>query len=92
MCVCVCGGGGREGWPSLGTEVYCRGVYLSITNMGEFRCCMNPFSTTGHHKHHPKKVKVKGLGRKSSYGAAFSISFFFHGSKKKSNPLVKKTT
>ena len=37
---------------------------------------------------HQHKVKVKGLGRSSSYLAGFS--HFFHGSMKKFNQLAKK--
>ena len=36
---------------------------------------MNPFSATRGYKRHQNKVKVKGLGRKSSYLAGFSILF-----------------
>ena len=38
---------------------------------------------------HQNKVKVKGVGRKSSYLAGFSF-FFFLGSMKKFNQLAKK--
>ena len=48
----------------------------------------NPFSATRHLKRHQNKVKVKGVGRNSSYLAGFSI--FFHGSMKKFNQLSKK--
>ena len=48
------------------------------------------FSATRRYKRHQNKVKVKGLGRKSSYSAGFSI--VFHGSMKKFNQLAKKTT
>ena len=51
----------------------------------------NPFSATKRDSRHQNKVKVKGLGRNSSYLAGFSISsFFFHGSMKKFNQLAKK--
>ena len=45
---------------------------------------INPFSATGRYKRHQNKVKVKvkGLGRNSSYLAGFSF-FFFYGSMKK---------
>ena len=45
----------------------------------------NPFSATRRYERHQNKVKVKGLGRNSSYLAGFSIFFFFffHGSMKK---------
>ena len=36
---------------------------------------INPFSATRHYKRHQNKVKVKGLGRNSSYLAGFSIFF-----------------
>ena len=49
----------------------------------------NPFSATRRYKHHQNKVKVKGLGRKSSYLAGFSI-FFSHGSMKKLSVGKKK--
>ena len=49
---------------------------------------INPFSATTRYKRHQNKAKVKGLGRKSSYLAAFSM--FFHGSVKKFNQLAKK--
>ena len=48
----------------------------------------NPFSVTGRSKRHQNKVRVKGLGRNSSYLAGFSI--YFHGSVKKFNQLAKK--
>ena len=35
-----------------------------------------PFSDTRRYKLHQSKVKVKGLGRKSSYLTGFSIFFF----------------
>ena len=52
---------------------------------------INPFSATRLYKRHQNKVKVKGLGRNSSFSAGFSIFFFFfHGSMKKFNQLAKK--
>ena len=50
---------------------------------------INPFSTTSHCKRHQNKVKVKGLGRNSSYLAGFFF-FFFHGSMKKFYQLAKR--
>ena len=50
---------------------------------------INPFSVTRRYKRHQNRVKVKGLGRNSSYLVGFSISFF-HGSMKKFNQLAKK--
>ena len=46
---------------------------------------LDPFSATSR----PNKVKVKGLGRNSSYLDGFSI-FFFHGSMQKFNQLAQK--
>ena len=40
---------------------------------------INPFSTTRRCKRHQNKVKVKGLGRKSSDLAEFSIFFMVLG-------------
>ena len=48
----------------------------------------NPFSATRHYKRHQNKVKVKGLGRKSSNLPAAGFSIFFHGSMKKFNQLA----
>ena len=48
----------------------------------------NTFSATRRYKRHQNKVKVKGLGRKSSYLDGFSD--FFHGSMKKFNHFAKK--
>ena len=48
----------------------------------------NPFSATRHDSRHQNKVKVKGLGRNSSYLDGFSI--FFHDSIKKFNQLALK--
>ena len=55
---------------------------------------INPFSATRRYKCHPNKVRVKGLGRKSSYLAEFFILFifFFHGSMKKFSQIAKKIT
>ena len=36
---------------------------------------IDPYSATRHDSHHQSKVKVKGLGRNSSYLARFSIFF-----------------
>ena len=53
--------------------------------------CNPPFSATIRYKRHQNKVKVKGVGRKSSYLAGFFFFFFFfHGSMKKFNQLAKK--
>ena len=49
---------------------------------------INRFSATRRCKCHQNKVKVKGLGRSSSYLAGFSI--FFHDSMKKLNQLANK--
>ena len=49
----------------------------------------SPLSATRCSKRHQNKVKVKGLGKNSSYLAGFSI-FFFHGSIKKFSQLAKK--
>ena len=49
---------------------------------------LNPFSATRRYKRHQNKVKVKDLGRNSSYIAGFSIPF--HCSAKKFNQLAKK--
>ena len=38
---------------------------------------LNPFSATSRDSCHQNKIKVKGLGTKSSYVAGFSIFFFF---------------
>ena len=52
------------------------------------RYTINPFSATRRYKCHQNKVKVKGLGGKSS----LDFFFFFHGSMKKFNQLAKKKT
>ena len=49
---------------------------------------VNPFSTTRRYKCHQNEVKVKGLGRKSSYLVGFSI--FFLASMKKFSQYAKK--
>ena len=57
---------------------------------------INPFSATRRYKRHQNKVKVKGLGRNSSYSAGFSrifyffFFFFFYGSMEKFNQLAQK--
>ena len=61
-------------------------LHLAKSRAGAER--VNLFSATRHYKCHQKKVKVKGLGRNSSYLAGFSI--FFHASMKKFNQLTKK--
>ena len=51
-------------------------VYIHMVDMKAY---INPFrlSATRHNKHRQNnKVKVKGLGRKNSYLAGFSIFFF----------------
>ena len=56
----------------------------------------NPFRATRRYKRHQNKVKVKGLGKNSSYLAGISI--FFHGKssiswlKKKRKKKKKKKT
>ena len=62
---------------------------LAVFTMKGYRLALNPFSTTRRYKRHQNKVKVKGLGRNSSYLAVFFFFFFFffffHGSMKKFN-------
>ena len=38
---------------------------------------MNPFSATRRYKRHQNKVRVKGLGRNSSYLVGFFYFYFF---------------
>ena len=61
-----------------------RGFINPIRRLG-----VNPFSATRRYKCHHNKVKVKGLGRNSSYLAGFLI-FFFSWFYEKFNQLAKK--
>ena len=61
-------------WPKIGLAL--KGLTLS--------------GSTRRYKHRQNKVKVKGLGSKSSYLDGFSFFFFFCGSMKKFNQLTKK--
>ena len=51
---------------------------LLVTNSVSIKERLNPFSATTHYKPHPNKVKVKGLGRKSSCWDGFWTYFNFY--------------
>ena len=66
-------------------------TFTRLPEIAEVYGTINPFSTTSRYKRHQNKVKVKGLGRNSSYLAGFLI-LFFSCSLKQFNQLAKKNT